>query len=110
MSACHTVHVPAQAWVTLIVGGLATISVIFTWRQKNDADRRSEWWRRAQWAFERTFSDTNSQAQLGWAILATMMRSKLVTADDGDVLQVVAERMIGLDGDGEDGDARRRNT
>jgi hypothetical protein len=37
---------PSQAWVTLIVGTLATIGVIVTWQQKNRADRRSEWWRR----------------------------------------------------------------
>ncbi|WP_264017220.1 hypothetical protein [Mycolicibacter longobardus] len=33
---------PAQAWVTLIVSGLAAVGVIVTWRQKNRADRRSE--------------------------------------------------------------------
>ncbi|MDQ2629338.1 hypothetical protein [Mycolicibacter senuensis] len=53
---------PPQSWVTLIVGGLATVGVIATWQQKNRADRRSEWWRRTTWAFERTFSDNDSQA------------------------------------------------
>jgi hypothetical protein len=46
--------VPAQAWVTLIVGSLAAIGVIVTWQQKNRADRRSEWWLRTTPAFERT--------------------------------------------------------
>jgi hypothetical protein len=51
--------VPAQAWVTLIVGLAATVGVLVTWRQKNTADRRSEWWRRTTWAFERSLSDNN---------------------------------------------------
>jgi hypothetical protein len=49
-------HPGCGPWVTLIVGGAAAIGVILTWQQKNRADRRSEWWRRTQWAFERTFT------------------------------------------------------
>jgi hypothetical protein len=58
--------VPAQAWVTLIVGTVATVGVLFTWRQKNNADNRAEWWRRTAWAIERTFSDNNTEAELGF--------------------------------------------
>ncbi|WP_235653575.1 hypothetical protein [Mycolicibacter icosiumassiliensis] len=75
----------------MIVGSLATIGVIVTWQQKNRADRRSEWWRRTAWAFERTFDESNSKAGLGWSLLATLMRSRLVTVDDGDIVQVIAE-------------------
>lgn len=82
---------PTQSWVTLIVGSLATIGVIVTWQQKNRADRRSEWWRRTAWAFESTFSERNSQARLGWTLLATLLRSRLVTVDDGDIVQVIAQ-------------------
>ena len=92
------VGVPAQAWVTLIVGGVATIGVIVTWQQKNRADRRSEWWRRTAWAFERTFSDDDSQAELGWKVLYTLVQSTLATADDSDIMQVIAEQAaLGLD-------------
>ena len=83
---------PAQAWVTLIVGGAAIIGVIITWQQKNRADRRSEWWRRTAWAFERTFSEDDGQAQLGWKVLYALVRSKLATKDDSDIMQVIAER------------------
>lgn len=41
---------------TLLVGSAAAVGVIITWQQKNTADKRSEWWRRTAWAFERTFS------------------------------------------------------
>lgn len=83
--------VPAQAWVTLIVGSLAAIGVIVTWQQKNRADRRSEWWRRTTWAFERTFSADDAEAELGWKVLSTLVTSRLATKDDSDIVQVIAE-------------------
>ncbi|WP_406816621.1 hypothetical protein [Mycobacterium sp. M23085] len=96
---------PAQAWVTLIVGALATVGVLITWQQKNRADRRSEWWRRTQWAFERTFSDDDSQAVLGWRMLAALAGSKLATGDDSTFVQVIAEHAaLGDDEQGESGD------
>jgi hypothetical protein len=79
--------------VTLIVGGLASIGVIITWQQKNRADRRSEWWRRTTWAFERTFSVGDTEAELGWKVLFTLVRSKLATADDSEIIQVIAEHV-----------------
>lgn len=85
---------PAQAWVTLIVGGFAAIGVVVTWQQKNRADKRSEWWRRTQWAFERTFSPDDAEARLGWNMLAMLMSSKLLTRDDSDAVQVIAEHAI----------------
>lgn len=84
---------PAQAWVTLIIGGLATIGVLVTWQQKNRADRRSEWWRRTTWAFERTFSADDSQAQLGWTMLSALISSTLATKDDTEFVQVIAEHV-----------------
>ena len=77
--------------MTLIVGGFAVIGVVVTWQQKNRADRRSEWWRRTQWAFERTFSSKDEEARLGWRMLSMLMSSTLTTRDDVDVVQVIAE-------------------
>lgn len=95
---------PAQAWVTLVIGGLAGVGVIVTWQQKNRADRRSEWWRRTTWAFERTFGTDDAQAELGWNMLATLVRSRLATNDDSDIVQVIAEHAA-LGGTGqEEGD------
>jgi hypothetical protein len=83
--------VPAQAWVTLIVGSFATIGALATWQQRYQADRRSEWWRRTQWAIERTFSNNETEGVLGWNLLAAQVGSSLATRDDADVVQVVAE-------------------
>lgn len=82
---------PAQAWVTVIVGLVATGGVLVTWWQKNTADRRSEWWRRVTWAFERTFSSDDTEAALGWKMLDTLLQSKLATRGDSDIVQVIGE-------------------
>ena len=93
---------PAQAWVTLVVGLIATAGVLATWQQKNTADRRSEWWRRVTWAFERTFSTDDAQATLGWKVLNTLLQSKLATRGDSDIVQAIAEHTA-LDDDLEGG-------
>ena len=100
---------PPQSWATLIVGGLAAAGVIVTSQQKNRPDRRSEWWRRTTWAFERTFSDNDAQARLGWSILYTLTWSKLATVDDIDIVQVIAEHAAIDDVGEEDGNDTRRD-
>lgn len=82
---------PAQTWATLAVGLVAALGVITTWRQKSNADRRTEWWRRTFWAFERTFSPADTEAGLGWKMLDTLLRSKLATRSDSDIVHVIAE-------------------
>jgi hypothetical protein len=85
--------------VTVTVGGLAAIGVIVTWQQKTRADKRSEWWRRTTWAFERTFSVDDAEAQLGWEVLGTLVGSTLATRDDSDIVQVIAEQVaLGVTG------------
>ncbi|MFV8233950.1 hypothetical protein [Mycolicibacterium fortuitum] len=93
---------PAQAWVTLVVGLIATVGVLATWRQKNTADRRSEWWRRLAWAYERAFGDDPAEQELGWELINVLVASQLATSDDSDIVQVVGEliaRSVGEEGD-----------
>ena len=97
---------PAQAWVTLIVGMSAIVGVLVTWRQKNDADRRSEWWRRTGWAVERSLGDDDVEAELGWKLLGALVESKLVTKSDFGVLQVVAGYVALNEIDGDEGGDR----
>ncbi len=92
---------PAQSWVTLIIGGIASIGALITWQQKNWADRRSEWWRRTTWAFERTFSIDDAESGLGWKVLVTLVRSTLATNDDSDIVQVIGEQ-VALGASGQD--------
>jgi hypothetical protein len=87
----------ASTWGPLIVGVLAAIGapvgVFFTLQQKGKSDNQSEWWRRTAWAFERTFSADNAEAELGWNVLATLTRSRLVTSGDSEIIQVIAEHV-----------------
>lgn len=88
---------PAQAWVTLVVGGLATLGVLITWRQKNNADRRAEWWRRVSWAFDHALSDDPAEAEFGWLIVNNLAGSRFATKEDAELFQTVAEQWISSD-------------
>jgi hypothetical protein len=76
---------------TVTVGALAAIGVIVTWQQKTRADKRSEWWRRTAWAFERTFSGSDVQVDLGWDMLDKLVGSTLATNDDVGIVLVISE-------------------
>jgi hypothetical protein len=97
----------AQAWVTLVVGIVATVGVLVTWRQKNDADRRSEWWRRTTWAVERSVGSDDVEAELGWKLLGALVVPRLVTKSDFGVLQVIAE-YVALNETDDDDEGRYR--
>ncbi|MFC8281278.1 hypothetical protein [Rhodococcoides kroppenstedtii] len=56
---------PAQAWVTLIVGVLAVVGVALTVRQRTRADNRAQSWQRITWCLERTvYRDTTRANRL----------------------------------------------
>ncbi|MET9326576.1 hypothetical protein [Tsukamurella sp. NPDC003166] len=85
---------PAQAWVTLAVGMFAAIGVLISWRQKVDADRRAEWWRRVSWAFEQVLSGDSNRESFGWEVLVRLRDSKLATPEDKVMFQSLADRWI----------------
>ncbi|MFG1930230.1 hypothetical protein ACGFK1_06190 [Mycobacterium sp. NPDC048908] len=88
--------------MTLVVGLVAAIGVIVTWQQRNNADRRSEFWRRTTWAYERTFSAGDAEAEVGWRMLDILMGSRLATRSDSEIVQVVAEHVALGDSDDEE--------
>lgn len=88
---------PAQAWVTLLVGLAATVGVIITWRQEQIADRRAEWWRRLSWAFDHSLSNDPDEVDFGWLMIEHLAASKLATSDDTKFFQAVAERWVSGD-------------
>jgi hypothetical protein len=61
------------AAVVALVVGIATV------RQRDRADRREQWWRRAEWALALTLSDDREQMSQGYAVLAFLARSDLAT-------------------------------
>jgi hypothetical protein len=70
---------------------------------RDTADRRSEWWRRTAWAFERSLAENDAEAGLGWKLLETIVESKLATKSDTNVVQVIAEHMALDEYDDEEG-------
>lgn len=91
------IDMPAQAWVTLVVGVVATGGVLLSWRQKFDSDRRAEWWRRISWSFDHVLSGDAEREAFGWVVLDHLAKSTLATKDDADLFQTVAERWIDRD-------------
>lgn len=97
---------PAQAWVTLIVGILATIGVTATLRQRTSSENRAQAWQRIAWSLELTTSDDDAAAELGWTMYSTVSKSKLITPTERDVIRTVSEhamrRALAQDPDTED--------
>ena len=68
------------AVVALIVGVIAVI-------QKSRADRRDQWWKRAQWAIEQTFQADNEQKALGFRVLQVLADSQLAAPEELRILE-----------------------
>ncbi len=92
---------PAQAWVTLLVGLFAAIGVLISWRQKVEADRRAEWWRQISWSFDQILSEDNNRASFGWLLLERLKTSELATHDDKKMFVRLAEEWLVSDDDDE---------
>jgi hypothetical protein len=63
-----SVQVPSHM-ATLMVGLLALVVGVLGWNQKRNADRKSEWWRRAQYAIDLTLAEERNKAIAGFSIL-----------------------------------------
>jgi hypothetical protein len=55
----------------LIAAGIAAATL---W-QRSKADRKAEWWRRAQWALDASFSDNPDRSKLGLGVIAGLAES-----------------------------------
>ena len=63
------------AVVALVVGLVA-------WRQRQQADRLAEWWRRTQWALDRALSPDPGARVVGLDVLALQATSVLASPED----------------------------
>jgi hypothetical protein len=78
--------------VALGTGIVTLLGVRATIRQKDATDRRSEWWRRASWALERTAAEDDATAALGWQVLTALLNDReLATASESAIVEVLAE-------------------
>lgn len=94
----------AAAIVALIIG-IATV------RQRNRADQRDQWWKRAQWALELTLSDDSVKVARGYEVLEYLADSELAGDDEQALLAaasnsaLVSAITVGDNGPGVVGDA-----
>ncbi|HJV99557.1 MAG TPA: hypothetical protein VJ617_10735 [Arthrobacter sp.] len=86
-------------WTALLGGAavapLATFGVVLvaylTYRQKSHADRRDQWWKRAQWGIDSALSDADPQRRLaGIKVLVQLIGSDLATAEDAELMSALA--------------------
>ena len=68
----------ATLLAAIIAGAIATGSLV----QRTNADKRAEWWRRAQWALEQHLSDSEARRTIGYKTLTGLGDSRLATKDD----------------------------
>ncbi len=62
-----------------------------TYRQKSHADRRDQWWKRAQWGIDSALNDADPQRRLaGIKVLVQLIGSDLATAEDAELMSALA--------------------
>ncbi|TLM83936.1 hypothetical protein FDW83_08120 [Pseudarthrobacter sp. NamE2] len=88
---------------------LATFGVVLVaylaYRQKDRADRRDQWWKRAEWAIDSALNDADPQRRLaGLKVLVQLIGSDLATAEDADLMSALAVGILQKEGAA---DARR---
>ena len=67
--------------------------------QKSDADSRSEWWRRTQWAMDRALAGEDDVKALGLAALSVLSQSELAREEELRLLDVAWKSVIETDED-----------
>ncbi len=88
-----------RIWAALLgaaaIAPLATFGVVLvaylTYRQRSRADRRDQWWKRAQWAIDSALNDADPQRRLaGLKVLVQLIGSDLATAEDAELMSALA--------------------
>lgn len=62
--------------------------------QKREADNRSEWWHRTQWALDSSLSDDPRRAELGLGVLAVLAESGLASPEELEIITVAWEEPL----------------
>jgi len=81
--------------VTAGAAALAFAAAMLTLRQKAANDRRDAWWKRAQWAIDKSFSDVADEREVGVNAMDVLIQDGGVPRKDLDVLRPALERFTG---------------
>lgn len=90
------VQLPPSEWWE-ILAGLSPVAVLLaavlaftvglmTLRQRTRADRRSDWWDRAEWALDASMSDDPVRMATGLNVLSVLAESELASAEEIEIL------------------------
>ncbi|MBN9743582.1 hypothetical protein DMP23_21305 [Amycolatopsis sp. A1MSW2902] len=63
-------------------------------KQREDAARREEWWRRFTWAADLALDDSPSKRVAGLKVMTRLARSELATADDNRLLSGFTDDLL----------------
>jgi hypothetical protein len=92
-------EIAAGVWTGVLaasaVAPLATFGVVLVaylaYRQKAHADKRDQWWKRAQWGIDSALNDADPQRRLaGIKVLVQLIGSDLATPEDADLMSALA--------------------
>ncbi|MGO4189511.1 hypothetical protein [Pseudarthrobacter sp. TAF60_1] len=85
-----TVILGAAAVAPLATFGVVLVAYL-TYRQKSQADKRDQWWKRAQWGIDSALDDADPQRRLaGIKLLVQLIGSDLATPEDADLMSALA--------------------
>lgn len=87
---------PAVDWgalATALGAAIAFVIGIITVRQKSTADRRAEWWRRAQWAIDHATGDRDEVVEAGLISMTHLIESTLATDEDIRLVRELARNI-----------------
>ncbi|MBW4782337.1 hypothetical protein KZO37_23515 [Rhodococcus fascians] len=68
--------------------------MVGTVSQRTRADNRSQSWQRITWCLERTVSENDDEAELGWKVFGTVATTPFIARTDRDTLQAIADLTV----------------
>lgn len=63
--------------------------------QRDHAERKSQWWKRAEWALDLTLSQDSETRTVGFKVLEALAESEWAEEHEGDVIAAATERSLG---------------
>ena len=87
---------------TFAAAGVAAVVGLSTLRQRSAADARDQWWKRAQWAIDKSGDRDESAAAIGHAVMRELEKSALAGIDEKKILRAATSiRLDVLEGQGD---------
>ncbi|WP_323958869.1 hypothetical protein GC088_09940 [Arthrobacter sp. JZ12] len=62
--------------------------------QREQAERKAQWWSRAQWALNLTLSEDSETRAIGFRVLEALGESEWADEHEGDVIAAATERAL----------------